>query len=82
MEKMMDKEARDRAHGAMAKITAHEDVCAQRWREAHNTMQRVEIALDKFSRSISNLHNRIWIAAVGVIGALMSVIYFLAGRLI
>ena len=76
----IDQPARDMAQAAMAKIEAHEDVCAQRWREAHNTMGRVETALEKLSKAISGLYNRMWLAAVGVIGALIGLVYFLAER--
>jgi hypothetical protein len=60
-----DQLARDTANAALARIDKHEDVCAERWRESREN----HLAIRK---GIEGLYNRFWLAALAVIGILLS----------
>lgn len=73
----VDQEARDLAREAMAHIVAHEQVCAERWRQSNASSTRVELALEGVRKAISN---RIGLTPVSVISGLMAIVGFLAAR--
>jgi hypothetical protein len=84
----VDQVARDMANKAIAMIEAHEDVCEIRNEEAKTWRKSITDRIDTYflningqlgnvSDSIRNLYGRMWIAAFGVIGMLLTVCGYL-----
>ncbi len=73
----MDQEARDIAHAADAKVTAHEVLCTERWGQARAASVRVEVALAGLQK---NMEDRVGKGPATIIAALTGIIGFLAAR--
>lgn len=69
----VDHEARQQAALANQKIDAHEDRCAERWREARDASNKVVGKIDA-------LQSRIWWVVGGVISAEFAIILWLMSR--
>lgn len=65
-----DQVARDIANKAIAKIEAHEMVCAER--QGH-----IILSLQDVKRGVEGLYRRFWAAAIGIIICLLGVCGFL-----
>jgi len=70
---VVDHDARRDAALANQKIDAHEDKCAERWREARD-------ATAALVKSIEGLSQRIWWGVGGVIAFMSAVILWLLDR--
>lgn len=69
----VDHEARQAAALANQKIDAHEDKCAERWREARD-------ATAALVKSVEGLSQRIWWGVGGVIAMMSAVILWLVDK--
>lgn len=71
---MIDQEARDLAAQALARETAHEVLCTERWNQQSNAMARVEVAVkdvkDKVDKQIGKVPAGVMMAMTGIIGFL------------
>lgn len=88
-EHFIDQEARDLAKEAAHKIDAHEDVCAERWRSANDSLLRVEKTIResvvelqiRTEKALNAVYGILWKSAIGVIGALIGLLYIVVPKL-
>ena len=69
----VDQDARDMAKSALFKLESHEDVCAERWRNAQTATTDLKAAVNAFTRQM-------WAANGMVILTLLSLIAWLANH--
>ena len=62
-----DHEARMLAQRAHDRITGHEDLCSERWRQSRDALERVE-------NGVLGLYSRWWQMMIGAVIVLVSVI--------
>lgn len=77
MNAIVDQQARDLAARALALIEAHERVCEQRAIAANGWRASIDKKLDEVGKGVNGIYSRIWVAASGVIVALLGCIGFL-----
>lgn len=77
----VDQEARDLANRAIGLIEAHERVCVANAAAARDWRERTGGALERIERGLTGVQTRIWLAAGGLMSAMLGVIFLLAQKL-
>lgn len=73
----MDQEARDAASNALGKITAHEMLCAERWKNNKDATDRIEASLTDLRRVVNK---SVGIVPASFIGVLLTLCGFFGER--